>query len=325
MRAKFDLSAQVTVRVIAKVADAYKLDQRTKRTFKPLGSMGYDDRILSWRMSDSTVSIWTVDGRLRIPFVRGERQSELLNTRQGESDLAVFRGRFFLSATCNVEASQPIEVEGVLGVDLGVTNIAVDSDGEVHSASQINNVRHRHRRLRAKLQAIGTRSAKRKLKRLSGQEGRFAKDTNHRISKQIVAKAQDTRRAIALEDLSGIRTRVTVRRSQRATLHSWAFFQLRAFVSYKAQRAGVPVVLVDPRNTSRTCPNCGRVDKANRKSQSQFACLACGFSGLADHIAACNIASRAVVNPPIVAREDVKTVSHANRTETERSYKPPRF
>ncbi len=100
-----------------------------------------------------------------------------------------------------------MEVEGALGVDLGVVNIAVDSDGEVHSGSQINNVRHSHRLLRAKLQAKGTRSAKRKLKRLSGKERRFAKDTNHCISKKLVAKAKDTNRAIALEDLKGIRSR----------------------------------------------------------------------------------------------------------------------
>lgn len=309
VRAKFPLSAQVVVRVIAKVAEAHKLDKRTRRKFKPMGSIAYDDRILSWRMSEATVSIWTLDGRLRIPFVCGERQRELLQTRQGESDLGVFRGMFFLSATCDVEDPKPIDVEGALGIDLGVTNIAVDSDGVIHSASHINNVRYRQRRLRSKLQAKGTRSAKRKLNRLSGKESRFAKDTNHRISKHIVTKAQDTKRAIALEDLTGIRTRITVRRSQKVTLHSWAFFQLRQFVHYKAQRVGVPVVLVDPRNTSRTCSACGHVDKANRKSQSTFSCVVCGFSGLADHIAAVNISRRAVVNPPNVARDEAQAVS----------------
>ena len=164
----------------------------------------------------------------------------------------------------------------------------------------------RHHRLRAKLQAKGTRSAKRKLKRLSGKERRFAKDTNHCISKKLVAKAKDTNRAIALEDLGGIRERITVRRAQRAALHSWAFFQLRSFVTYKAKRVGVPVFLVDPRNTSRTCPACGHVDKANRPSQSKFSCMVCGFAGLADHIAAINIGRRAVVNPPIVARDEAK-------------------
>jgi IS605 OrfB family transposase len=309
VREQFGLSAQVAVRAIAKVADAYKLDCKAKRTFKTTGSIAYDDRILSWRLQDQTVSIWTVNGRLRIPFVCGERQLELLQTRQGESDLGLYKGLFFLSATCEVDEPKPIDVEGALGIDLGVTNIAVDSDGQVHSASHINNVRHRHRRLRAKLQAKGTRSAKRKLKRLSGKEHRFAKDTNHCISKKLVAKAKDTNRAIALEDLGGIRSRVTVRRSQRATLHSWAFYQLRSFVTYKAKRVGVPVFLVDPRNTSRTCPACGHVDKANRPSQSKFSCVVCGFAGLADHIAAVNIGRRAAVNPPIVARDEAKANS----------------
>ena len=175
VREQFGLSAQVVVRAIAKVADAYKLDRKVKRTFKTTGSIAYDDRILSWRLHDQTVSIWTVKGRLRIPFVCGEGQLELLQTRQGESDLGLYKGMFFLSATCEVDEPKLVDVEGALGVDLGVTNIAVDSDGQVHTASHINNVRHRHRRLRAKLQTKGTRSAKRKLKRLSGKERRFAR------------------------------------------------------------------------------------------------------------------------------------------------------
>lgn len=303
-RDKFELSAQMIVRCIAKVADAYKLDKDIRRKFKATGSIAYDDRILSWRMSDSTVSIWTVAGRLRIPFACGDGQRELLNSRLGETDLVMFRDKFFLSATCEVEEPALQEVESALGVDLGVTNIAVDSDGEIHSASHINNVRHRNRRLRSKLQAKDTRSAKRKLKKLSGKERRFAKDVNHCISKHLVVKAKGTRRAVALEDLSGIRTRVTARRRQRATLHSWAFRQLRSFVEYKARREGVPVVLVDPKNTSRTCPNCGHIAKANRTSQSKFSCVVCGHAGFADHIAAMNISRRVVVNPPLVARDD---------------------
>jgi len=309
LRERFPLSAQMAVRAVAKVADAYKLDRKTRRAFRTSGSVAYDDRILSWRLADSTVSIWTVDSRQRVPFVCGERQRQLLTNRQGESNLILVGGTFYLAATCNAEEPDLIDVQGVLGVDLGVVNIAVDSDGDVHSASHINNVRFRHRRLRAKLQRKGSRRAKRKLKQLSGKEQRFAKDTNHRISKQLVAKAKDTRRAIALENLGGIRKRVTVRRHQRATLHSWAFFQLRTFVEYKARLAGVPVVPVDPRNTSRTCPECGHIDKANRKSQSRFSCVVCGHSGQADHIAAVNISRRADVNRPNVARAPSQVAS----------------
>jgi IS605 OrfB family transposase len=289
VRETFGLAAQLTVRCIAKVADAYKLDRKTMRTFHPLGAVAYDERILSYTHHNTAVSIWTLDGRQEIPFVCGERQEKLLAFRRGESDLAFVRGQWYLFATAEIETPDPIDVEGVLGIDLGVTNIAVDSDGEVHSGHTIKNVRYRHRRLRTKLQKKGTKATRRRLKQLAGQERRFATDVNHTISKRLVETAERTKRAISLEDLKGIRTRVRARQQQRAQLHSWSFAQLRSFIGYKAQRAGIPVVLVDPRNTSRTCPVCGYCDAANRPNQATFCCVSCGCAGHADTIAAENI------------------------------------
>jgi putative transposase len=295
LRESSGLSAQMVVRCISKVADAYKLDRQTQRTFKPHGAIAYDDRILSWNIDKSQVSLWTIEGRLKIPFVTGQPQLELLQYQRGESDLAYIRGEFYLFATCEIEDPEELDPKAVLGIDLGIVNIAVDSDGEIFSGSQVNHVRYRHRRLRKKLQQKGTKDSRRRLKKLSGKERHFATHVNHVISKRIVAKAQGTTRAIALEQLTGIRARVTARKSQRATLHSWSFHQLKGFVTYKAQRAGVPVFGVDPRNTSRTCPVCGWVDKANRPTQRSFLCTQCGFAGLADYIAAGNIARRAAV------------------------------
>lgn len=297
VRATFRIAAQLTVRCIAKVAAAYKLDTQTRRTFTPLGAVAFDARILAY--NSASVSIWTLDGRQAIPFVCGKRQQALLAFRRGESDLAFVRGAWYLFATAEIEAPEPIAVDDVLGIDLGVTNIAVDSDGAVHSGRAIKNVRYRHRRLRNKLQRLGTLGSRR-LRRLAGQEARLAKHVNHVISKGIVAKSKCTKRAIAVEDLTHIRTRIKARRTQRATLHSWSFAQLQAFIAYKALGAGIPVYRVDPRNTSRTCPACGHVAKANRKTQSSFVCMSCGFAGLADMIAAENIRvlGRAAVNPP---------------------------
>ncbi|WP_420717595.1 RNA-guided endonuclease InsQ/TnpB family protein [Streptomyces sp. H27-S2] len=99
--------------------------------------------------------------------------------------------------------------------------------------------------------------------------------------------------ACSLEDLTGIRERVRLRKPQRATLHSWAFAQLGQFIAYKARRAGVPVVYVDPAYTSRTCAECGHVDKANRVSQARFACRSCGFVAHADRNGSRNIRARA--------------------------------
>ncbi len=299
VRETFCLSAQLTVRCIAKVADAYKLDKHTQRTFQPMGAIAFDERILAFKRD--SVSIWTLDGRQAMPFVSGERQKALLVFRRGESDLAFVCGSWYLFATAEIEAPDPIDVEDVLGIDMGVTNIAVDSDGEVHSGRAIKNMRYRHQRLRNKLQTKGTKRSRHRLKILAGQEARFAKDVNHCLSKRIVAKAQRTKRAIAVEDLTHIRTRIRARKSQRATLHSWSFAQLQAFIAYKALRQGIPVHRVDPRNTSRECPQCGHTAKANRKTQVSFVCISCGFAGLADMIAAGNISSRAAVMQPHVS------------------------
>jgi len=303
VRETFGLSAQMVIRALAKVGDAYKLDNQTKRTFRRLASIAYDERILSFALPDSSVSIWTLDGRQAIRFVCGERQRRMLATRQGESDLLFHRGEWYLLVTCEVEEPEPQDIDDMLGVDLGVTNIATDSDGAIYSGSTVKSVRYRHRRLRNKLQKKGTLSAKRRLRKLSGQEARFAKDVNHTISKRIVREAQRTKRGIALENLKNIRTLLRARKSQRTVLHSWSFFQLQACIAYKAVLAGIPILLVDPRNTSRRCPACGHVDKANRKTQAAFKCVQCGCAGHADTIAAGNIRvlGRAAVIQPHVS------------------------
>ncbi|MBX3010206.1 MAG: transposase [Caldilineaceae bacterium] len=305
VRQEFGISAQSACLMVRKVADAYKLDKKTIRAFRPLGAVAFDDRILAWKLDKQTVSIWTMDGRLTIPFSAGDYQTKLLQGQRGETDLVYRDGEFYLLSTCAVEEQPLTSQDDFLGVDLGVVNIAVDSDGEIHSAKAVNNVRFRHRRLRKKLQAKGTKASRRRLKKLSGKERRFAKHVNHAISKHIVTKAKDTDRGIALEELGGIRDRVTARKPQRVQLHSWSFFQLRSFIEYKAKQMGVEVKAVDPRNTSRTCPCCGHVDKANRKTQSKFLCVDCAFSGLADHIAATNIRCRASVTTPNISTTDV--------------------
>jgi IS605 OrfB family transposase len=138
------------------------------------------------------------------------------------------------------------------------------------------------------------------------RESRFQRDTNHCISKQLVQKAVVSRKAIALEDLRGLHERTTVRREHRYERHSLAFFHLRAYITYKAAQAGVPVRLVDPRNTSPACSACGHCEKANRKSQAEFSRQRCGFAAHADYNAALNISRQeakewAAVNRPLAS------------------------
>lgn len=303
IRSQFGLSAQMTVRAISKVCESYKRDKTIQPKFRPRGAMPYDQRFMSWKGVDR-VSLLTLNGREIIPFVFGQYQRMRFKNVRGQVDLIYRDGRFFLAVVVDVPEPPPDKPEDFLGVDLGIKNIAADSDGNTYSGGQVNGLRGRHARLRQRLQSKGTGSARRLLKKRRRKESRFAADVNHTISKRLVAKAKGTGRGIALEDLHGIRDRVTVRKAQRRSHHSWSFHQLRSLVSYKAKLAGVLLVLVDPRNTSRTCPECGTIDKANRPTRDQFRCVSCGHAGPADTIAATNIRVRAGLSSSSHTRDD---------------------
>ncbi|MFJ7954762.1 RNA-guided endonuclease InsQ/TnpB family protein [Streptomyces sp. NPDC096319] len=294
------LSAQPALHVLRKVADAYAALPAKPKAGKPVvfrsdGAQPFDDRCLSWQLEERTVSIWTTSGRLKgLAFTGQDEQLAVLAAhRKGETDLLRKDGRWYLLATCEIpEAALNATPDGFVGVDLGIVNIATTSTGIRCSGRRLGRRREADRLLRAKLQRKGTRSAKRRAKQRAGREARRTRDINHKISKRIVAEAQRTGRGIALEDLTGIRERVRLRKPRRVPLHSWSFRQLGTFVAYKARRAGVPVVYVDPAYTSQECSQCHHVDRRNRPSQAVFACQACGFVEHADLNSSHNIAAR---------------------------------
>jgi IS605 OrfB family transposase len=244
-------------------------------------------------------------GREVIPFLGGAYAKLEQRILRGQADLILIRGKFYLCLVVEQPEEHSFTPVDILGVDLGIVKLASTSDGVSYSGEDVDAVREHYSDVKAMLQRVGSKNSKRKLKRIAGREARFKRYTNHVISKELVAAAEGTGRALALEDLKGIRTRTTVRSGQRDRLGKWAFNQLRAFIEYKARLRGVPVLLVDPRNTSRRCSRCGCVEKRNRVNQSEFRCRLCGFELNADLNAACNIQWRADVNQPIAVCQRV--------------------
>jgi IS605 OrfB family transposase len=308
------LGAQVAQHVIKKVRDAYTTlhaglragnlgrpgSKRRRKAeakpvvFRPEAAQPYDDRCLSWQYDAQTVSIWTTAGRLKnVRFAcSADALTMLQQYRKGESDLIERDGVFYLVAVCEVPEAERYEPDGFIGVDLGIANIATTSTGYQAAGRGLNRYRKRQLALRAKLQKKRTKSAKRRLKERSRREARHVKNTNHIIAKTIVTEAERTSAGISLEELKGIRQRVRLRKPQRVALHSWAFAQLGDFIVYKARRAGVPVVYVDPAYTSQQCCECGHIDKKNRASQALFTCRNCGVVAHADRNASHNIARK---------------------------------
>jgi putative transposase len=309
LRERFGLPADMACRCLAQVCDAYKRDKSIRPKFRKHAAVPYSmGKNIGFKGPDR-VSISTLNGRVVVPFLMGKYQADRFTLKKGQSDLVLRKdGKWFLIVTVDLPDTAPIPATDFIGVDLGVTNIAVDSDGTVYQAKAVEAKRvaydSRRRAIGKKTKGASRRTRRachKAIVRMERKESRYRRDVNHQLSKQLVAKAKDTGRGIALEDLSGIRDGQQFRRQQRAKMGSWAFHQLRVFVEYKARLAGVFTVAVDPRNTSRTCSECGHCAKDNRKSQAEFKCLACGHESLADLNAALNIRARAVVNPPMAA------------------------
>lgn len=299
---EFKLCAQLTIRAIAKVSDSYKVNMGTLHKFDSRGAIMYDSRILSYKKSLDKVSIKTLNGRVTVPIAY-DSYTRLCEKRiKGRASLVYINDDLYLYSIVDVQEEALFTPNKYMGVKLSIVNITTTSDGVVYPGANNNKIRQRFARLKTVLQEIGTKSAKRHLKKIAGKEKRFKTNTNHIISKELVNVAKGTKRAIVMEDTINIRSRATVRREQHAPYGKWTFDQLREFIKYKAKLAGVPVTFVNSKYIlSSQCSVCGYVDNKNRKTQNEFECLACGYTELADHNTSKNILARAIVNKPIVA------------------------
>lgn len=274
IRETFGLSANLAIRAIARACAALKVPAKMHSKFDPT-SIDYDARIFAFHEWNWTFGLTLLSGRVKIATALGARQRAALKGRKPTSAVLVKRrdGRYYLHVQLTDEAPEPIETTGTLGVDLGRRRVAVDSDGEIFEATEINRVRDHYPKVRRSVQSKGTKGAKRLLKRLSGRERKHSAHINHVISRRIVDKAKQTGRSVAIEELTGIRERTKVRKAQRYKQHSWSFHQLRSFLAYKAIDAGVPLVAVNPAYTSKTCHRCG---KRGHRDALKFSCTGCG-------------------------------------------------
>ncbi|MEF8853683.1 MAG: transposase [Haloarculaceae archaeon] len=248
-------------------------------------------------------SLATVDGRVTVEYVlpdenRDTPHSKYLRSEQWETTDATLhyrRGEFYLHVRtkADVEDPDPAENGTVLGVDLGVENIAVTSTGVFWSADELNHWRQEYVQRRKSLQECGSRWAHENVQAVGRKEtGRFEQSL-HRVTNELVGEALETGcTVIAFENLTDIRDRLPSARQ----FHEWAFRRLYEYVSYKAKERGIRVEQVNPKNTSRRCSSCGFTHEDNRPSQDTFYCRSCGYENHADYNAAKNIGYRLLRN-----------------------------
>lgn len=273
---------------------------------KEFSAMRYNQRVIRINLKGGFATLATTSGRVRATFFVPEYYLKYSGWKVKSSNLSLNRNdsRFYLHCQVESRTPDPLSELHVLGIDRGIVNIAVCSDNTFFNSRAAKNRRSQYAWLRAQLQAKGTASARRKLKRMSGRERRFVADVNHCISKQIVQKSFTV---FALEDLSKIRVQKRRGAEFNRKLNNWPFFELEQFIRYKSESLGKQVILVDARYTSQKCSHCGHVYKGNREG-SRFRCRSCGFELHADLNASRNIAQAGIsglgrlpVNQPNVA------------------------
>lgn len=291
-----DLPSQLVVSARMKATEALKSAKTKLRQGRkascPTGkcqTIRYDARSANIRLDKMTATLASIGGRVTVSLTVCDYYAKYTGWKVCSSDLCFKKdGRAFLHVVVSSDKPVVNPTETVVGVDLGVNRPAVTSNADFLGERRWKNITKRYFTIKRALQAKGTDSAKRHLKKLSQKENRFRKDCDHVISRRIVDAAEPGS-TVVLEDLTHIRGAMKAKRNQRRRMHSWSFARLQGFLEYKGKAEGITIDYVDPRYTSQKCSKCGHTKKRNRPSQSWFVCKKCGFQHNADLNAAKNI------------------------------------
>lgn len=277
VRQLFGLSANLAIRSIRRVTSSMtrlKGKRKKPKLFKPK-SIDYDARIFSYRKQDETISLTTTQGRLRIPMVLGEYQRRALAGKNPTSAIVINKtGIWYIHLVIEVEVA-PCHGEDIIGIDLGLTNIAATSTKKRIEGKSRQAFKTKRASIRASLQSKGTAGTKKVLKKIATYEKRRIRYENHVLSKHLVEEAKrHSCGIIRMEQLKDIRAKTkTWNKHLNRKVAGWSFYQLQKFIEYKAIEAGISVEYVNPAYTSQTCHQCL---KLGSREGENFNCLTCG-------------------------------------------------
>ncbi len=298
-----ELVSDLHIQCLHKAADslksAFALQKKGRKVGCPQSTLcppRYNRHTFRVDWQAGAVNLSTVAGRMALTFRLPEYAAYACECQVATADLMYQKGKWHLHIVVHCPDVAFQDKGQALGVDLGVCRPAVTSDNRFHGKRLWREVEKRRFRLRRKLQANGSKSAKRHLKNLAGRSQRFRRDCDHVLSKSIL-HGITAGTTVVVENLTNIRTRVKATKGDaKRRLHAWSFAQLRAFLSSKAEALGCRVEGIDPRHTSQRCNTCGFTYRGNRKSQSEFCCRSCGHKQNADLNASKNIRDKHLVS-----------------------------
>tara|TARA_Y100000034_G_scaffold36917_1_gene45392 strand:- start:1134 stop:2279 length:1146 start_codon:yes stop_codon:yes gene_type:complete len=234
-----------------------------------------------------------------------------------DSKLKLINNQWYLFLTIEVDVPEPKQSGTIVGIDSGQKNLLTAVDKKSNKTLYVSGNRLNHKRLcirqtRAKVASVGTPSAKRLLKRLSGKEKAVTQEMLHLASKQVVTFAESVNaKVVVMEDLTGIRKNKKTHRKQRARNNRWPFKQCQFYIAYKAESVGIAAEHVNPAHTSQSCPCCGHTEKANRNGL-KFRCKSCGYQDNADRVGGLNISLRSLFQRQAAGRRAMCQLAYSS-------------
>ncbi len=316
---KFNLPSQYiinAIRVASQTLKSVKANKGNKPIYKEIIPLDFDKRTFTF--SFDKVRITMPKGRINIPINIPEYYWKYLDWSYQTMKIIYDKkfNRMFLHIILSRDIAIPSNSDGFQGIDVGINNIAVTSNKQFFNSKRTKNIKSKFRYLRSRLQCKGTRASRKLLKKISGREKRFMRQCNHEISKAIVSSV-DIGDTIVMEDIKGIRGCRTSKK-RRYWLNNWSYYQLRQFIEYKARLHGNRVILVDPRNSSKTCSRCLSLNTIRKGSD--FHCLNCSYHLNADLNASMNLkllgkfltTKASFVTEPYIPNDDFKAIGFSS-------------
>jgi len=237
-------------------------------------------------------------------LVLSPRQKDVLDkllqkqVLSGNGQLLERKGKWYFIISIKFPEPKQVFNTNILGIDLGLNNIAVCYDKEQGKTTFFSGkeIRYRRTKYASRRKSLGKIKKLYAIRKSKDKERRWMKDFNHKLSHKIINLALKIKAGIInLEDLKHIRTTAKTSRKQRKrlgnTLHNWPFNQFKQFIIYKAREQGILVNSIDSAYTSQECPICHHIDYSNRNG-IYFHCRACGYKSHADRIGGMNITNR---------------------------------
>jgi putative transposase len=213
-------------------------------------------------------------------------------------------GDWWLCVPVAREVCQTVAPKEVVGLDLGLKDTVATSDGEKLQAG------HFYRSIEQKIAKAQRRGHKRQAKRLHRTAARRRKDALHKFSREIVNEYQ----TIKIGDVSSLKLAKT--RMAKSVLDAgWGM--LKTQLQYKGQQAGRCVLIVNERNTTRTCSSCKALTGPTGLDMLAvriWVCSACGDMHDRDVNAARNILSAGRLPPSVSGNESSLAVAEPSQT-----------